>query len=167
MASGMWPEVAAAASSKREDNMRIARTNALRMSVIIISAFIICWTPYAVLIVVEQIFEEMVYSWPPYILDILFIFAFSSSLINPFIHSGRFFGCDYLAHVPGSRANMMSTTTTTGHGQVSTRRRMDLGTGINTMDLAIVRNKNTRSSLQTTIDDLDNGSENVVDETAV
>ena len=92
-----------AASNVREDNMRVARTNSLRMSIIIISAFIICWTPYAVLIVVAQIDEKIIYSWPRYTLSILFIWAFSSSLINPFIHSGQYFGCDYLVHVRESQ----------------------------------------------------------------
>lgn len=73
--------------------MRKAKMKALKISVIIVLAFVICWTPYYTLMIIsmfvgvdENIIKELQ--------DRIFCFGMSNSLVNPIIY-GAFHLCQF------------------------------------------------------------------------
>ncbi|XP_068214813.1 orexin receptor type 2-like isoform X2 [Palaemon carinicauda] len=70
-------------------NIERARTRTLRMTFIIVMAFIWCWTPYALGTLWNFIDPETFHSMNQQMQDILFIIAVSNSVVNPIIY-GRY-----------------------------------------------------------------------------
>ncbi|XP_069958961.1 adipokinetic hormone/corazonin-related peptide receptor variant I-like isoform X2 [Cherax quadricarinatus] len=70
-------------------NIERARTRTLRMTFIIVMAFVWCWTPYALATLWNYIDPETFYSMNKHVQDILFIIAVSNSVVNPIIY-GRY-----------------------------------------------------------------------------
>ncbi|XP_064110501.1 vasopressin V1a receptor-like isoform X2 [Macrobrachium nipponense] len=70
-------------------NIERARTRTLRMTFIIVMAFIWCWTPYALGTLWNFIDPETFHSMNQQVQDILFIIAVSNSVVNPIIY-GRY-----------------------------------------------------------------------------
>ena len=74
-------------SDARDRNMERARKNTLKMTISIVVTFVLCWTPYAVIVMWYQIHWSSAEAIPGWLTSALFIFAFSSSCLNPFLHS--------------------------------------------------------------------------------
>ncbi|XP_063589707.1 adipokinetic hormone/corazonin-related peptide receptor variant I-like [Penaeus indicus] len=70
-------------------NIERARTRTLRMTFIIVMAFIWCWTPYALATLWNFIDPVTFHNMNKHVQDILFIIAVSNSVVNPFIY-GRY-----------------------------------------------------------------------------
>lgn len=64
-----------------------ARRSTLKMTIAIVCTFILCWSPYAFMVIWYQLDKTSAQSLPEWIMSTLFIFAFSSSCVNPFVHS--------------------------------------------------------------------------------
>ncbi|XP_050725554.1 adipokinetic hormone/corazonin-related peptide receptor variant I-like isoform X2 [Eriocheir sinensis] len=70
-------------------NIERARTRTLRMTFIIVMAFVWCWTPYALGTLWNFIDPKTFYNMNKHVQDILFIIAVSNSVVNPIIY-GRY-----------------------------------------------------------------------------
>ncbi|XP_063841105.1 LOW QUALITY PROTEIN: adipokinetic hormone/corazonin-related peptide receptor variant I-like [Scylla paramamosain] len=70
-------------------NIERARTRTLRMTFIIVMAFVWCWTPYALGTLWNFIDPKTFYDMNKHVQDILFIIAVSNSVVNPIIY-GRY-----------------------------------------------------------------------------
>nr|XP_045591048.1 cardioacceleratory peptide receptor-like [Procambarus clarkii] len=70
-------------------NIERARTRTLRMTFIIVMAFVWCWTPYALATLWNFIDPKTFYSMNKHAQDFLFIIAVSNSVVNPIIY-GRY-----------------------------------------------------------------------------
>ncbi|XP_076044678.1 adipokinetic hormone/corazonin-related peptide receptor variant I-like [Oratosquilla oratoria] len=70
-------------------NIEKARTRTLRMTFIIVLAFIWCWTPYSVVTLWNYIDSTTLLKLNPDLQEIPFIIAVSNSVLHPFIY-GRY-----------------------------------------------------------------------------
>ncbi|CAG2102264.1 unnamed protein product [Medioppia subpectinata] len=73
---------------RRSDATQIerARTRTLRMTLIIVLAFVWCWTPYVFIVLLYQIDSEAAKKLDKGIRDTLFMFAVSNSCVNPLVY---------------------------------------------------------------------------------
>lgn len=83
-------------SRNRSQRMETARSNALLMSIVIVVAFIICWAPYSTLAILLHVdFAKDHLQIPNWLSQLIFVSAYSSSCVNPFVHSSHYLiGCD-------------------------------------------------------------------------
>ena len=81
----------------RSDLFRKAKRKALRMSIVIVAAFIVCWTPYYVLFTCFTFFD--IREMPQRTMLYLSFIGLSNSLLNPIIY-GAFHLCN--VHSPRS-----------------------------------------------------------------
>lgn len=78
------------AARKRQKNQRDNRTRLLKQTFVIVATFMVCWTPYAVVSAWYYIdLESYLKMDRSGALSILYLFAVSNSIINPFIY-GKF-----------------------------------------------------------------------------
>lgn len=77
-----------AASKNRSRKQSEVRKSILRQTFVIVVAFIVCWTPYATLVICFQFDRESFKPVEP-VIDYLFLFAVSNSAVNPYIY-GKF-----------------------------------------------------------------------------
>lgn len=111
---------------RRSDGAQIerARTRTLRMTLIIVLAFIWCWTPYVFIVLLYQIDHEFAHTLDRRLQDTLFMFAVSNSCVNPLVYGSytmnfrnflrRFFRrcpSPELVRQASVRANLPSTAT--------------------------------------------------------
>ncbi|KAI1305847.1 Gonadotropin-releasing hormone receptor [Halotydeus destructor] len=75
------------ASSSRTSTMVRARRNTLKMTISIVVTFILCWSPYAIMVFWYQLHRQSAEHISGWITSAFFIFAFSSSCVNPLLHS--------------------------------------------------------------------------------
>ena len=61
---------------------------ALRMSVLHVTTFIVCWTPYAVIQLWHIVDENSVKAVSDIVQDILFLIAYLNSCLNPVVYGG-------------------------------------------------------------------------------
>ncbi|ELT92261.1 hypothetical protein CAPTEDRAFT_97007 [Capitella teleta] len=66
--------------------MAKARTNTLRMTIVIVLVFVICWSPYFCMLLVWWIDRGQAVKVPPKLQRAIFIFAVSNSCVNPFVY---------------------------------------------------------------------------------
>lgn len=90
-----------------------ARMKTLKMSIVIVSSFVICWTPYYLLGVWYWFQPEMIQHTPEYIHHILFVFGNLNTCCDPVIYgfytpSFRADLADVVACCRGRRANNAS-----------------------------------------------------------
>ena len=73
---------------RRSDATQIerARTRTLRMTLIIVLAFVLCWTPYVFIVLLYQIDSEVANNLDKGLQDTLFMFAVSNSCVNPLVY---------------------------------------------------------------------------------
>lgn len=72
--------------------MQRAKRRTLRLTVAIVVTFVICWTPYAVTIMWDQLDRKsLATTLPLWLRDLFFIFAVTNSCVNPFVHSHQYF----------------------------------------------------------------------------
>ncbi|CAG2167863.1 unnamed protein product [Oppiella nova] len=73
---------------RRSDATQIerARTRTLRMTLIIVLAFVWCWTPYVFIVLLYQIDSESAKKLDNGTKDTLFMFAVSNSCVNPLVY---------------------------------------------------------------------------------
>lgn len=64
---------------------------ALRMSVIHVSTFIVCWTPFLVIQLWHIVDKESAKGVSPIVQDILFLLAYLNSCLNPVVYGGFYF----------------------------------------------------------------------------
>ncbi|KAI1295770.1 Gonadotropin-releasing hormone II receptor [Halotydeus destructor] len=64
-----------------------ARARTLKMTIIIVVAFIVCWTPYAMMVIWYQFDAESFQSIDPMVQQLLFIFAIANACVNPFVYN--------------------------------------------------------------------------------
>lgn len=79
----------ASAARKRQKHQRDSRTRILKQTFVIVATFMVCWTPYAVVSAWYYIDMESYLKMDQRLLSILYLFAVSNSIINPFIY-GKF-----------------------------------------------------------------------------
>ncbi|RWS20534.1 gonadotropin-releasing hormone II receptor-like protein [Leptotrombidium deliense] len=77
--------------SNRNHLMSRAKRRTLKVGLIITLAFIICWSPYALVVLWFQFDEQSARNAHPLIQNLFFLFAVSSSVVNPFVHSRHLF----------------------------------------------------------------------------
>uniref|UniRef100_A0A1B0GQ44 G-protein coupled receptors family 1 profile domain-containing protein n=1 Tax=Phlebotomus papatasi TaxID=29031 RepID=A0A1B0GQ44_PHLPP len=70
---------------KRQKLLHRAKMKSFRMSVIIILAFLICWTPYYVMMLIFLFFDPGE-KLKETLLSVIFFYGMSNSLINPMIY---------------------------------------------------------------------------------
>lgn len=76
----------------RSQIMARAKRRTLRLAVAIVVTFVICWTPYAITLMWDQLDRKsLVTTLPPWLRDLFFIFAVTNSCVNPFVHSSNYF----------------------------------------------------------------------------
>ncbi|KAH9370213.1 hypothetical protein HPB48_019352 [Haemaphysalis longicornis] len=63
-----------------------ARNRTLRLTIIIVLAFFLCWTPYVVMVLWYQIDSESAGNVDGYLQSSLFMFAVSNSCVNPLVY---------------------------------------------------------------------------------
>ncbi|KAK8782488.1 hypothetical protein V5799_016173 [Amblyomma americanum] len=63
-----------------------ARNRTLRLTIIIVLAFFLCWTPYVVMVLWYQIDPESASNVDGYLQSSLFMFAVSNSCVNPLVY---------------------------------------------------------------------------------
>ena len=73
----------------RIKNPRDHKTRILKQTLVIVLTFLVCWTPYALAALWYHIDAASYLKLDPTISSILFLFAVSNSIINPFIY-GKF-----------------------------------------------------------------------------
>jgi len=79
-------------SGIRSNLIRRAAQRTLRMTIVIVVTFIVCWTPYAIALIWEQLDSaSLERTLPPWLRDFLYTFAVTSSCVNPFVHSYHIF----------------------------------------------------------------------------
>ena len=73
---------------RRSDLTQIerARTRTLRMTLIIVLAFVLCWTPYVFIVLLYQIDSDAAKNLDVGLRDTLFMFAVSNSCVNPLVY---------------------------------------------------------------------------------
>jgi hypothetical protein len=73
---------------RRSDVTQIerARTRTLRMTLIIVLAFVLCWTPYVFIVLLYQIDSDAAKNLDVGLRDTLFMFAVSNSCVNPLVY---------------------------------------------------------------------------------
>ncbi|RWS26368.1 ACP receptor 2 long-like protein [Leptotrombidium deliense] len=74
-------------TSNRSHLVHRAKRKTLKVALTITFAFIVCWTPYAFVVIWFQFDEQSARNSHPLIQTFLFLFAVSSSVVNPFVHS--------------------------------------------------------------------------------
>ena len=77
------------AASARSRNQRDAKKRILRQTLVIVVTFLVCWTPYVVITLWYQIDFDSASRLNENATGVLFLFAVSNSVINPFIY-GKF-----------------------------------------------------------------------------
>lgn len=104
------------------NKIRRAKRRTVRMSIVIIAAFLICWTPYVVVVFWYQIDEESAKRFDEYTKDGLFTFAVANSCLNPLVYGSHLIrsACQRstkrLTNVPvASRATKRSIVDSTGN----------------------------------------------------
>ncbi|RWS01340.1 gonadotropin-releasing hormone receptor-like protein, partial [Dinothrombium tinctorium] len=70
----------------RNSILRKTKRKTLKMTIIIVVAFIICWSPYAFMVLWYQFHSESVENVDSLIQEGLFIFAVANSCVNPFVY---------------------------------------------------------------------------------
>ena len=77
-----------AAATRQSDLSKIerARSRTLKLTVLIVSVFIVCFTPYAVLVFWYQVDKESALQLDQTIQESLFLFAVSNSILNPYLY---------------------------------------------------------------------------------
>jgi len=67
---------------------RVQRTTrqTIRMTFVIVSAFVCCWTPFAILELVDIINAPFYLSISAYVKDFVYVVALGNSCINPLIY---------------------------------------------------------------------------------
>lgn len=69
-----------------------ARKRTLKMTIAIVLTFILCWTPYAVMVIWFQVhFSSAVSMTPSWLMSFLWVFAYTNSVFDPFVHSNHLF----------------------------------------------------------------------------
>ncbi|KAL1427803.1 hypothetical protein MTO96_003143 [Rhipicephalus appendiculatus] len=63
-----------------------ARNRTLRLTIIIVLAFFLCWTPYVIMVLWYQIDPESASNVDGYVQSSLFMFAVSNSCVNPLVY---------------------------------------------------------------------------------
>ncbi|KAH6938464.1 hypothetical protein HPB50_009412 [Hyalomma asiaticum] len=63
-----------------------ARNRTLRLTIIIVLAFFLCWTPYVIMVLWYQIDPESASKVDGYVQSSLFMFAVSNSCVNPLVY---------------------------------------------------------------------------------
>lgn len=63
-----------------------ARIRTLRMTIIIVMAFVWCWTPYASIVLLFHFYKPHVENMSKDLKDALFMFAVSNSCVNPLVY---------------------------------------------------------------------------------
>ncbi|KAH9412481.1 hypothetical protein DERP_006442 [Dermatophagoides pteronyssinus] len=63
-----------------------ARIRTLRMTIIIVMAFVWCWTPYASIVLLFHFYKPQVENMHKDLKDALFMFAVSNSCVNPLVY---------------------------------------------------------------------------------
>lgn len=92
--------------------MERALRNTLKMTVSIVVTFIFCWTPYAVMVIWFQVDIMSAREVPQWLVSTFFIFAYSSSVVNPFLHSRHLLNCFSVPQrSPINRNHSIRTTT--------------------------------------------------------
>lgn len=76
-------------ASQRHQRQTILRRNILKQTVVIVVAFVICWSPYVFITLWYQLDPMSAKALSPKLSGLLFIFAVSNSSLNPFIY-GKF-----------------------------------------------------------------------------
>ena len=73
---------------RRSDQTQIekSRIRTLRMTIIIVMAFVWCWTPYASIVLLYHFYKPQVENMPKDLKDALFMFAVSNSCVNPLVY---------------------------------------------------------------------------------
>lgn len=71
--------------ANRQKLLQRAKYKSLRMSVLIILAFIGCWTPYYMMMII-LIFTEVAEETAATLQSVIFFFGMSNSLVNPLIY---------------------------------------------------------------------------------
>ena len=73
---------------RRSDIAQIekARIRTLRMTIIIVLAFVWCWTPYASIVLLFHFHKQKVDDMQKDLKDALFMFAVSNSCVNPLVY---------------------------------------------------------------------------------
>lgn len=73
---------------RRSDIAQIekARIRTLRMTIIIVLAFVFCWTPYASIVLLFHFYKQKVEDMQKDLKDALFMFAVSNSCVNPLVY---------------------------------------------------------------------------------
>lgn len=104
------------------NKIRRAKRRTVRMSIVIIAAFLICWTPYVVVVFWYQIDEESAKRFDEYTKDGLFTFAVANSCLNPLVYGSHLIrsacqgSTNRLTNVPvASRATKRSIVDSTGN----------------------------------------------------
>lgn len=77
------------AGTARSRNQRDAKKRILRQTIVIVVTFLGCWTPYVVITLWHQFFPESAKQLNESLSSVLFLFAVSNSVINPFLY-GKF-----------------------------------------------------------------------------
>ncbi|KAI1292775.1 Gonadotropin-releasing hormone II receptor [Halotydeus destructor] len=86
--TSLVPKVRRPSQRQLERNVALRR-KILRQTVVIVMAFVICWTPYVFIALWYQLEPSSARQLHPHLTGILFIFAVSNSTLNPFIY-GKF-----------------------------------------------------------------------------
>lgn len=69
-----------------------ARKRTLKMTIAIVLTFILCWTPYAVMVIWYQVHMSSALSMTPsWLMSLLWVFAYTNSVLDPFVHSNHLF----------------------------------------------------------------------------
>lgn len=63
---------------------RKAKVKSLRMTALIVAAFIVCWTPYYVVFIIFTFFDPKQIDSKPYLW--IFFFGMANSMVNPMIY---------------------------------------------------------------------------------
>lgn len=81
--------VAANTAAARQKNQRDNKTRILKQTLVIVLTFLVCWTPYAFAALWYHIDMDSFSKLNQTVSSILYLFAVSNSIINPFIY-GKF-----------------------------------------------------------------------------
>lgn len=83
-----------------------ARKRTLKMTIAIVLTFILCWTPYAVMVIWYQIHMSSALSMTPsWLMSLLWVFAYTNSVLDPFVHSNHLFRIRSLTTFLSGRRN--------------------------------------------------------------
>lgn len=73
--------------NKRDIIMERVKRNVLKMTIYIVTAFVICWTPYVIMCLWYQIDFHSAKQIPNHVQAELFMFAVTNSCVNPIVYS--------------------------------------------------------------------------------